>query len=92
MADERTVSDLVVERRAACAYQQEIDLQRLFGDVCAQILQTAHAPEQLPLLPPNQPYEKVRGMYEGLAAEEGPMARRAESHLRRERADEGFDD
>ena len=46
----------------------------------------------VPLLPPNQPYEKVRGMYEGLAAEPGPVARRAESHLRRERAGEGFDD
>jgi pyruvate dehydrogenase (quinone) len=46
----------------------------------------------VPLLPPNQPYEKVQGMYAGLAAEEGPIARRAEAHLRRERADEGFDD
>ncbi|WP_250002904.1 thiamine pyrophosphate-requiring protein [Actinoplanes sp. M2I2] len=46
----------------------------------------------MPLLPPNQPSEKVQGMYTGLAAEEGPLARRAEVHLRRERADEGFDD
>jgi pyruvate dehydrogenase (quinone) len=46
----------------------------------------------VPLLPPGQPYEKVRGMYAGLAAEAGPLARRAEAHLRRERADEGFDD
>ncbi|MCY1138222.1 thiamine pyrophosphate-requiring protein [Actinoplanes sp. Pm04-4] len=46
----------------------------------------------IPLLPPNQPYEKVQGMYDGLAAEKGPLARRAEAHLRRERADEGFTD
>ncbi|WP_250034358.1 thiamine pyrophosphate-requiring protein [Paractinoplanes maris] len=46
----------------------------------------------MPLLPPNQPTEKVRAMYAGLAAEQGPIARRAEAHLRRERADEGFDD
>lgn len=32
------------------AYQQEIDLVRLFGDVCAQFVQVAHAPEQLPML------------------------------------------
>jgi pyruvate dehydrogenase (quinone) len=32
------------------AYQQEIDLVRLFGDVCAQFVQAAHAPEQLPML------------------------------------------
>ncbi|WP_328470579.1 thiamine pyrophosphate-requiring protein [Actinoplanes sp. NBC_00393] len=44
----------------------------------------------IPLLPPGQPYEKVKAMYDGLAAEKGPMARRAEAHLRRERADEGF--
>jgi pyruvate dehydrogenase (quinone) len=31
-------------------------------------------------------------MYAGLAAEDGELARRAERHLRRERADEGFDD
>ncbi|GAA1630313.1 thiamine pyrophosphate-requiring protein [Actinoplanes couchii] len=46
----------------------------------------------VPLLPPGQPYEKVRGMYSGLAAEDGEQARRAEAHLRRERAGEGFDD
>jgi pyruvate dehydrogenase (quinone) len=46
----------------------------------------------VPLLPPLQPYEKVRPMYEGLRAEGGPMARRALAHLRRERAGEGFDD
>ncbi|MGK5682116.1 thiamine pyrophosphate-requiring protein [Actinoplanes sp. URMC 104] len=46
----------------------------------------------VPLLPPNQPYEQVKGMYAGLAAEQGELARRAEQHLRRERADEGFDD
>ncbi|WP_199509934.1 thiamine pyrophosphate-requiring protein [Nucisporomicrobium flavum] len=46
----------------------------------------------VPLLPPGQPAEKVRGMYAGLAAEDGPLARRAEAHLRRERADEGYDD
>src|SRR3954447_5205511 len=32
------------------AYQQEIDLQRLFGDVCAQFVQTAHTPQQVPML------------------------------------------
>ncbi|MEV4349969.1 thiamine pyrophosphate-requiring protein [Actinoplanes sp. NPDC049596] len=32
------------------AYQQEIDLQRLFGDVCAQFVQTAHTAEQVPML------------------------------------------
>ncbi|MFI7600189.1 thiamine pyrophosphate-requiring protein [Actinoplanes sp. NPDC049681] len=46
----------------------------------------------VPLLPPGQPFEKVKGMYAGLAAEEGDQARRAEAHLRRERADEGYDD
>lgn len=46
----------------------------------------------IPLLPPGQPYDKVTGMYAGLAAEDGPVARRAVAHLRRERADEGFDD
>jgi pyruvate dehydrogenase (quinone) len=46
----------------------------------------------IPLLPPGQPYEKVKPMYTGLAAEEGDLARRAEAHLRRERADEGFHD
>jgi pyruvate dehydrogenase (quinone) len=46
----------------------------------------------IPLLPPGQPFEKVKSMYTGLAAEDGDLARRAEQHLRRERADEGFDD
>jgi pyruvate dehydrogenase (quinone) len=46
----------------------------------------------IPLLPPGRPYEQVKDMYEGLAAEHGDLARRAEAHLRRERADEGFDD
>ncbi len=32
------------------AYQQEIDLVRLFGDVCAQFVQEAHTPEQVPML------------------------------------------
>jgi pyruvate dehydrogenase (quinone) len=46
----------------------------------------------VPLLPPGQPYEKVKPMYEGLAAEQGDLARRAEAYLRRERSGEGFDD
>ncbi len=46
----------------------------------------------IPLLPPGQPIEKIRPMYTGLAAEGTDLARRAEAHLRRERADEGFDD
>jgi pyruvate dehydrogenase (quinone) len=32
------------------AYQQEIDLVRLFGGVCAQFVQAAHTPEQVPML------------------------------------------
>ncbi|MGN9908435.1 thiamine pyrophosphate-requiring protein [Phytohabitans sp. LJ34] len=32
------------------AYQQEIDLVRLFGDVCAQFVQAAHTAEQVPML------------------------------------------
>ncbi|MFI5844371.1 thiamine pyrophosphate-requiring protein [Catenuloplanes sp. NPDC051500] len=32
------------------AYQQEIDLVRLFGDVCAQFVQAAYTPEQVPML------------------------------------------
>lgn len=32
------------------AYQQEIDLVRLFGDVCAQFVQAAHTPQQVPML------------------------------------------
>jgi pyruvate dehydrogenase (quinone) len=46
----------------------------------------------VPLLPPGRPYEQIKAMYAGLAAEEGEAARRAEAHLRRERADEGYDD
>jgi pyruvate dehydrogenase (quinone) len=46
----------------------------------------------VPLLPPGRPFEQVKAMYAGLAAEDGPAARRAEEHLRRERADEGYDD
>jgi pyruvate dehydrogenase (quinone) len=46
----------------------------------------------VPLLPPGRTAEQVKGMYTGLAAEEGALARRAEAHLRRERADEGYDD
>ncbi|MDG4786054.1 thiamine pyrophosphate-requiring protein [Micromonospora sp. WMMD1102] len=32
------------------AYQQEIDLVRLFGDVCAQFVQAAYTPRQAPML------------------------------------------
>src|SRR3954447_23027089 len=32
------------------AYQQEIDLVRLYGDVGAQFVQQAHTPEQVPML------------------------------------------
>ncbi|MBO3737807.1 thiamine pyrophosphate-requiring protein [Actinoplanes flavus] len=46
----------------------------------------------VPLLPPGRPYEQVKPMYQGLAAETGRPARRAEDHLRRERADEGYHD
>ncbi|GLH96622.1 thiamine pyrophosphate-requiring protein [Phytohabitans aurantiacus] len=46
----------------------------------------------VPLLPPLQEYEKIKPMYAGLAAEDGTLARRAEEHLRSERADEGYDD
>jgi pyruvate dehydrogenase (quinone) len=46
----------------------------------------------IPLLPPGQPYDKVKPMYVGLAAEDTDMAHRAVAHLRRERADEGFND
>ncbi|AGL18947.1 thiamine pyrophosphate-requiring protein [Actinoplanes sp. N902-109] len=31
-------------------YQQEIPLERLFADVCAEFVQTAYTPEQLPML------------------------------------------
>jgi pyruvate dehydrogenase (quinone) len=46
----------------------------------------------VPLLPPLQSAEKVKPMYQGLAAEDTELARRAVAHLRRERADEGFYD
>ncbi|MFI6077323.1 thiamine pyrophosphate-requiring protein [Actinoplanes sp. NPDC051343] len=46
----------------------------------------------VPLLPPGQPYEKVKAIYAGLAAEDSDIGRRAGTHLRRERADEGYDD
>jgi pyruvate dehydrogenase (quinone) len=46
----------------------------------------------VPLLPPLQSAEKIKPMYEGLAAEDTDLARRALAYLRRERADEGFDD
>src|SRR4051812_48526524 len=32
------------------AYQQEIDLVQLFGDVCAQFVQAAYTPQQVPML------------------------------------------
>jgi pyruvate dehydrogenase (quinone) len=46
----------------------------------------------VPLLPPKRPFDMVKSMYAGLAAEPGEIARRALAHLRRERADEGYDD
>jgi pyruvate dehydrogenase (quinone) len=46
----------------------------------------------VPLLPPKRPFDMVKSMYGGLAAEPGEIARRALAHLRRERADEGYDD
>jgi pyruvate dehydrogenase (quinone) len=46
----------------------------------------------IPLLPPKQPYDKVEPMYRALAAEHTDLASRAAAHLRRERADEGYDD
>jgi pyruvate dehydrogenase (quinone) len=46
----------------------------------------------IPLLPPGQPTEKIQPMYHGLAAEDTDLSRRAQAHLRRERADEGYDD
>jgi pyruvate dehydrogenase (quinone) len=46
----------------------------------------------IPLLPPGRPFEMVQGMYDALAAEGGDVAGRALAHLRRERADEGYDD
>jgi pyruvate dehydrogenase (quinone) len=42
----------------------------------------------IPLLPPGRSAEQVEGMFRGLTAETGETARRAEAHLRRERADE----
>jgi pyruvate dehydrogenase (quinone) len=51
-----------------------------------------HVDAAMPLLPPGQPAEKVAPMFAGLAAEASELARRAEAHLRRERADEGFED
>ncbi|GAA0241294.1 thiamine pyrophosphate-requiring protein [Cryptosporangium japonicum] len=46
----------------------------------------------IPLLPPARPSEQVEPMFAGLAAENDDLSRRAEDHLRRERADEGYDD
>ena len=46
----------------------------------------------IPLLPPGQPYEKIEPMYRGLAGEDSELGKRALAHLRRERADEGFDE
>lgn len=45
----------------------------------------------IPLLPPDQPYEKVSSMYAGLA-QEGRSGDAAREHLLRERAGEGHDD
>ncbi|WP_305786957.1 thiamine pyrophosphate-requiring protein [Symbioplanes lichenis] len=56
------------------------------------VLIEAEVDPAVPLLPPGRPYKQVKAMYAGLAAEKGQLARRAEAHLRRERADEGFDD
>jgi hypothetical protein len=38
----------------------------------------------IPLLPPGQPYEKIKPMYQGLAADDSELARRALAHLRRD--------
>lgn len=46
----------------------------------------------IPLLPPDQPFDKIRKMYEELAQEGGSEAARAREHLLRERAGEGYDD
>jgi pyruvate dehydrogenase (quinone) len=46
----------------------------------------------IPLLPPLQPVDKIKPMYEGLAREGTPRAARALAHLRRERAQEGYAD
>jgi pyruvate dehydrogenase (quinone) len=45
----------------------------------------------VPLLPPDLPYDKAEKMYAGLA-QEGDSAARAREHLLRERAGEGYDD
>ena len=46
----------------------------------------------VPLLPPLQPADKIKPMYEGLAQEGTPRAARATAYLRRERAQEGYED
>ncbi|MFI5494157.1 thiamine pyrophosphate-requiring protein [Actinoplanes sp. NPDC051859] len=46
----------------------------------------------IPLVPPGQQSGTVAAMYAGLAAEDGPLARRAEAYLRRERTNEGYHD
>ena len=46
----------------------------------------------MPLLPPLQPADKIKPMYEGLAQEGTPRAARATAYLRRERAEEGYED
>jgi pyruvate dehydrogenase (quinone) len=46
----------------------------------------------VPLLPPLQPAEKIKPMYEALRQEGTPRAERAAAHLRRERAQEGYDE
>jgi pyruvate dehydrogenase (quinone) len=45
----------------------------------------------IPLLPPERPFAKIRKMYDGLA-QEGPDGGHARRHLLRERATEGYDD
>jgi pyruvate dehydrogenase (quinone) len=46
----------------------------------------------IPLLPPGRPAEKIKPMYEGLAAEDNDLARRPQAHLQRERTHEGYED
>jgi pyruvate dehydrogenase (quinone) len=46
----------------------------------------------VPLLPPLQPVDKIKPMYEALAREDTPRAARAAANLRRERAQEGYED
>jgi mannose/cellobiose epimerase-like protein (N-acyl-D-glucosamine 2-epimerase family) len=46
----------------------------------------------IPLLPPGQSYEKIQPMYQDLTAEDSELAQRAAAYLRRERANEGYDD